>query len=83
MDNNINWALDLDQHYNDFIKIGDLGFSPFAGLNLLDTDTTTFWGLNLGIFTDFELDSGRVLYVEPKYVLGKSDRFTLSVGVSF
>ena len=68
---------------NDFITIGDLGFSPFAGLNLLNTDPKTFWGLNLGLFTDFELDTGRVLYLEPKYTLGKSDRFTLSVGVSF
>ncbi len=82
-DKNVNWVLDLDQHYNDFVTIGDLGLSPFAGLNLLNTDPKTFWGLNLGLFTDFELDTGQVLYLEPKYTLGKSDRFTLSVGVSF
>ena len=82
-DKNVNWVFDLDQHYNDFIRIGDLGISPFAGLNLLNTDPKTFWGVNLGLFTDFEIDTGQVLYLEPKYTLGKSDRFTLSVGVSF
>ena len=65
-DKNVNWVIDVDQHYNDFITIGDLVFSPFAGLNLLNTDPKTFWGLNLGLFTDFELDTGRVLYLEPK-----------------
>jgi len=82
-DKDINWVVDLDQHYNDFVRIGELGFSPFAGLNLLSTEPKTFWGLNLGLFTDFELDKGRVIYVEPKYILGGSDRFSLSVGVQF
>ena len=83
IDKNINWVFDLDQHYSDFVKIGDLGFSPFAGLNLLSTEPETFWGLNLGLFTDFELDNGRVLYVEPKYTLSNSGRFALSVGTHF
>jgi len=83
LDDVINWGLDVDQHYNNFVTIGDLGFSPFAGVNILNTDPKNHWGLNLGIFSDFELDNGRTLYVEPKYVIGNADRFTLSVGVSF
>lgn len=83
LDEKINWGVDLDQHYNDFIRIGDLQVSPFAGVNFLNTDGDNAWGINLGLFTDFELSSGRALYIEPKYVFLDQDWFVVSVGTSF
>lgn len=83
LDETNNWGIDLDQHYNDFITVGGLNVSPFAGLNLLNRDDKNVLGLNLGLFSDFELSSGRVLYVEPKYTFLDARRFSLSVGMSF
>lgn len=83
LDKNVNWVLDIDQHYNNFISFGDFQMSPFAGINYLNQDSGNVWGINLGLFSDFELSSGRKLYVEPKYVFLKQRRFVLSVGTFF
>lgn len=78
----LDWSIDTDLHYR-LLTIGEsFDFNPFAGLtfiNAVDTDLA----LNIGGSFKFTLESGSVIYVEPKFIIVDNDSFVVSAGYLF
>ena len=77
-----NWSIDVDAHYK-LLTIGDgFDFNPFGGLTFLNGGSTEL-ALNIGGSFKFALDSGSVIYIEPKFIIVDIDSFVVSAGYLF
>ena len=78
----LDWSIDADLHYK-LLTIGEsFDFNPFGGLTFLNGGSTEL-ALNIGGSFKFALDSGSVIYVEPKFIIIDNDSFVVSAGYLF
>lgn len=80
-EDNVDFSVDADLHYQ-LLQIGD-GFSlnPFAGINYTGgTDNSI--AINLGLSLQIATENGAI-YLEPKYVIDVFDSFAFTAGYFF
>ncbi len=83
LEDGVDWSIDLDAHYL-LLEVGnEVGFKPFAGLNILKHVGDTEIGINLGAFFDVLKSGDYQFYVEPKLVVGGYDSLVVSGGILF
>ena len=89
----LNWAIDFDLHY----KLMDIGEAitlyPMAGVGIVNKgyngvfgipgNTSTEFGVNVGVFATYNLADKWLFYVEPKLNIGGYGDIALSAGALF
>lgn len=81
-DNTLNWTIDLDGHYKLLDVTDRFNISPLAGLAIVDLNSGTSIGFNLGAFIDVVFGEKHV-YFEPKFTIRSGTALVLSGGVFF
>lgn len=84
--NDRNWAFDANVHYKLLDVDTDFNFAPLAGLNYTsypDINDEGDLGINLGAIFFLRLQSGKTVYIEPKYIFSDRSFLTISAGYFF
>ena len=82
LDDTIDWAVDIDGHYQILEISDDVYLDVFPGINLIQGSNQTDIGLNLGASLRIKTDAN-VIFLEPKYTVGTYDSYVLTGGFIF
>lgn len=77
------YSVDADVQYELLTIADNVNLFPMAGINFSDYGADTDIGINIGLFSDFRINDGVHLFIEPKYLISDASGLIISAGVLF